>query len=103
GAGGAGAGVGGAGDAGPAGADARDGAGARGLSARFGWTPLGTALAATLALLGLLLALPVVAFEHTSGHLLHVAAFGMELCPAPLLAASCLAAALITLAVASRR
>lgn len=57
----------------------------------------------TLATLGVLLALPVVAFEHTSGHLLHVAAFGMELCPAPLLALPLLLAALITFAAAARR
>lgn len=86
----------------PAGGRASGGAGAP-AGAGGGWTPLGVALAVTLALLGLLLALPVVEFEHTSGHLLHVGAFGIELCPAPLLAIPCLTAAAVTLAVASRR
>ncbi len=78
-------------------------AGAGEAGAGGGWTPFGAALAVTLALLGLLLALPVVEFEHTSGHLLHVVAFGIELCPAPLLAVPCLAAAAaVTLAGSCR-
>jgi len=71
--------------------------------ARSAWHPPTVAVAAALGALALVLAMPVVAVEHTTGHLLHLTAFGVELCAAPLLLATFGLAAAATFAVARLR
>ncbi len=67
------------------------------------WTTPAYAIAAALGVLALVLAMPVVAVEHTTGHLLHVTAFGVEICAAPVLLLTCLLGAAVTLAIAGMR